>query len=368
VVGGLTKAVVTGVASALPPTMDQQGLIDDYFADWARSPRLARAAFSASGVRRRHGVVDPRVEDVSSWPTARRMDRFVKAGVPLAAAAVSGALDQAHLDPSEVGLLAVVSCTGYATPGIDVLVARELAMAPTTQRLSIGHVGCHAALPGLGVVGDFAAQHGEPAVLCCLELPSLHVQPPDEDPEQLIVHALFGDAAAAVVLEPSTAPHLAVVGASSAATPRPPFFLELVATAARSDLEAADQMTWKVTDRGFRMTLSRTVPRVLSAQVGPLLNDLLGPAGLDRSDVAHLGVHPGGPRVLDAVAHGLGLCPQALAASRTVLAEHGNCSSATILLVLEALGANASIRPGEHVVLVAFGPGLTCYGALLRAC
>ena len=56
----------------------------------------------------------------------------------------------------------------------------------------------------------------------------------------------------------------------------------------------------------------------------------------------------------------LGLAEEQLATSRHVLAEHGNCSSATVLLVLEEL-ADAD----GPVVAMAFGPGLTLYAALL---
>lgn len=361
------SAFVTGAASAMPGALDQEALLEGFFADRSCSPRLARAVFAASGVRRRHAVLDPRSEDCSSWSTARRMDRFALEALPLATAAVRGALCSAGLDPGDVGLLAVVSCTGYATPGVDVLVARDLGLAPSARRLLVGHVGCHAALPGLAVVADFVAGHGEAAVLCCLELPSLHVQPPDDDPEQLVVHALFGDAAAAVVVEPAASTGGARAGGSEVpeeAGDRP---LEVVATEALSDLDGADLMTWTVSDRGFRMTLSRKVPARVGREVGSLVDRLLSRGGLERSEVAHWAVHPGGPRVLDAVAEGLGLPDDALACSRAVLEEAGNCSSATVLLVLEALRARARPRPGDHVVLLAFGPGLTLYGALLRA-
>jgi predicted naringenin-chalcone synthase len=49
-----------------------------------------------------------------------------------------------------------------------------------------------------------------------------------------------------------------------------------------------------------------------------------------------------------------------VAVSRRVLAEHGNCSSATVLLVLAEM---AEVE--GPVVAMAFGPGLTLYAALL---
>jgi predicted naringenin-chalcone synthase len=76
-------------------------------------------------------------------------------------------------------------------------------------------------------------------------------------------------------------------------------------------------------------------------------------------------VHPGGPRILDVVADRLALAPGALDASAAVLRDHGNCSSSTVLLVLDELTRGRTWSPGEHAVAMAFGPGLTLYVALL---
>ena len=106
---------------------------------------------------------------------------------------------------SDVGLFAVCSCTGYVTPGLDILLARDLGMSAATQRVFVGHMGCYAALPGLGLVSDFATARGKPAVLLCVELTSLHVQPPSTEAQQIVSHALFADAAAAAVVLPARA-------------------------------------------------------------------------------------------------------------------------------------------------------------------
>jgi alkylresorcinol/alkylpyrone synthase len=286
--------------------------------------------------------------------TGQRMQRYVPEALPLGKSAVAAALADARLDSSEVGLFAVVSCTGYATPGIDIRLARDLAMADTVQRLVIGHMGCYAAIPGLGAVGDFVAARGRPAVLLCLELCSLHVQPPSAEPEQIVAHALFSDAAAAVVVQPSS-------------TDGPPGGLSVIDVAALRDPASEGHMTWDITDLGFRMGLSRRVPDVLAVHIGPMINDLLARNGVERHQVSGWAVHPGGPRILDVVQSRLSLDPDALDASRHVLAEHGNCSSATALLVLEEIRRRRPPAPGTYVVMLSFGPGLTLYAALLRA-
>jgi predicted naringenin-chalcone synthase len=246
----------------------------------------------------------------------------------------------------------VVSCTGYSTPGLDILLARDLGMADSVQRLFIGHMGCYAALPGLGAVSDFVAARGRPAVLLCLELTSLHVQPATDDLGQVVAHALFADAAAAIVVEPGGSGRTGRSG-------RLPFAVRDVV--AVTDPSTTDHMTWDVTDLGFRMGLSPRVPAVLARHVGAVVRDrLLAPHGLTPADVAAWAVHPGGRRILEVVEQQLELAPTAMRPSYEVLDRFGNCSSATVLLVLDALPA-----VDGPVVAMAFGPGLTLYAALL---
>jgi predicted naringenin-chalcone synthase len=351
---------ITGFGAAFPGEMDQDGLWRDFFAAHYSSciPRtgaVARRIFASAGVTRRHGAVDPRVEDVSTWGTGARMERFVSEAMPLGRRAVEQALTAAGLDAAEVGLFAVVTCTGYSTPGLDILLARDLGMAPTVQRLMIGHMGCYAALPGMGAVSDFVTARNRPAVLLCLELTSLHVQPATSDLGQVVAHALFADAAAAIVVQPGGAP----TPSERVDTRRRLRIRDVVAV---TDPTTSDHMTWDVTDLGFRMGLSPRVPKVLERHVGAVVRDqLLAPHGLAPADVTAWAVHPGGRRILEVVGEQLELPPEAMAPSYEVLDQFGNCSSATVLLVLDRLPD----EPGP-VVAMAFGPGLTLYAVLLE--
>lgn len=339
----MTTAVVTGSGRALPATYTQDDVWEGFFAQHYAGLRSARRVFQGSGVTTRHAVVNPVHEDISQWGTGARMERYVDEAMPLGKQAVASALDSAGLAPGDVGLFAVVTCTGYATPGLDIRLASDLGMPAGVQRLLVGHMGCYAALPGLGAVGDYVVARSRPAVMLCVELTSLHVQPARHDLSQVVAHALFSDAASAVVLEPGSRRGMRVA-----------------ATVARTDSSTADHMTWDVTDLGFKMGLSPRVPDVLSRHVADVVQELLDTAGLGVGDVAGWAVHPGGPRILDVVRDQLGLTEDQMAPSRRVLAQHGNCSSATVLLVLDELG-----DVDGPVVAMAFGPGLTLYATLL---
>jgi predicted naringenin-chalcone synthase len=344
----MVTARIAGIGAALPPAYGQEQLWDDVFQWHFSRSRVAHRIFTAADVQTRHSATDPaEFKAVAGWTTAERMRRYSEVAPPLGLQAVRDALDAAATDPDEIGLLTVATCTGYRTPGIDIELAQHLPLPADARRLLIGHTGCHAAIPALGSIADYVATHDRPAALLCLELTSLHIQPASIDPEQMVSHALFGDAATALVLRPGDA----------APGPR------VVDIASRTDASRSHQMTWDITDLGFRMGLSPEVPDALAEHVGPLVKDLLGRHDHDLDDVAAWAVHPGGPRILDAVEEGLNLDPAALATSRKVLARHGNCSSPTVLLVLRDILAAGP--PTGPIVALAFGPGLTLYAALL---
>jgi len=342
-------ATVAGIGLALPPGAKQTDLWESYFREHfpASARSLAERIFAHSGVDTRQACVSPLIEDVSDWSTAKRMQRYLIEALPLGKEAVSRALTDADLSINDIGMFAVCSCTGYVTPGLDILLSRDLGMAPDTQRLFIGHMGCYAALPGLGAVGDYVTARGRPALLLCAELTSLHVQPAVTrfDTQQIVAHALFSDAAAAVVVTPGG----------------PGYALAEVVSV--TDTATADHMSWEVTDLGFRMGLSAKVPNVLAQHVRELVDGLLARHGLRRGDVDGWAVHPGGPRILNVVERELELTAEDMAASRETLAENGNCSSPTVLLIVERLRRRAN--PPERIVTLAFGPGLTLYATLM---
>ncbi|WP_237702894.1 type III polyketide synthase [Candidatus Protofrankia datiscae] len=260
-----------------------------------------------------------------------------------------------------------MSCTGYVTPGLDILLSHELGMPANMRRVIIGHMGCHAAVPGLGTVSEYVAVHGKPALLLCVELSSLHAQPKSptlhagnptiEDFEQIVAHSLFADGAAAVVVAPFERAF------SAGGTTN----LEVLDVTALTDGSVSDYMGLLVTDHGFRMRLSPQVPEVLERHVTDLVTTLLSTHGHTIDDVDGWAIHPGGARILRAVADQLQLSEEATAPSYDILREYGNCSSATVLIILQRLLRTREIRPGKVVVALGFGPGLTLFAALLKA-
>jgi predicted naringenin-chalcone synthase len=223
-------------------------------------------------------------------------------------------------------------------------------MPRSVRRVNIGHMGCFGALVGLRqCLATLRAYPESTAALLCVELSSLHLRP-TEDPETMVQMALFGDAAGALV-----------IGNDAAATGP-----EVVDTFCVADFASAAQMSWTITDEGFVMGLSPRVPVTLRRNIGGAVEGLLAPHGLRPSDITHWVVHPGGPSILTVIQRQLELSDEQMALSWQTLRDHGNCSSATVLLILDALLRSGAPRRGEGGVMMAFGPGLTLETCLLR--
>jgi predicted naringenin-chalcone synthase len=349
-----TAPRIRALASALPPfefsqeTLKEAALVRAFGPDWQARPEAPqmRRLFAATHVERRRFALDLLSYYDRPRGTAERMAVYQTAGYALGREALEGCLRQS--EGQTLSDLLLVSCTGYAAPGLDILLARDLGLPGDLRRVSIGHMGCHGALVGLRQALATLRAYPEATVgMLCVELSGLHFSP-TEDIEALTSFALFGDAAVALTLS----------GDREARGPA------LIDTYNFADFATADQMSWTITDTGFVMSLSPRVPITLRRQVRGAVEHLLAPHGLEIGDVAHWIVHPGGPSILEVIQKKLELSDEQIAPSWRVLAERGNCSSATVLLILDDLLRSGKTHPGEWGVMMAFGPGLSLELAL----
>lgn len=357
--GPVDPPAIQALATGVPPIRYGQMEIFDHLArrQAGISPH-ARTIFRKAGVAFRHVCVDKSYYDVDRT-TGERNERYLAEALPLGEATVRRCLDAAGRGPGDIDDFLVVSCTGYEIPGLDLRLAGRVGMRSDLRRTCVLGMGCYGAFPALLRAREAAAQRpGRVALVLALELCSLHLQT-DGDMEDLVASALFADGAAAAVI---------ASGADAGAQrlpPRPPG-PRLLDSATHCDYRTFDHMAFHLTDHGFRMRLSSYVPDVLAASVGTFVERLLAQNGLRREEVRFWGIHPGGSRILDYLQEQLRLSGPQMAHSRAVLRDYGNMSSPTILFVLDEIQRRGRPAPGDHGVLMGFGPGLTMEGMLLR--
>ena len=306
---------------------------------------------AATGIESRYGVMP--VEAVMGLSTAARMEAYERCAPGLAASAARSALADAGVAAAEVTDLVVVSCTGFSAPGVDVALVEQLGLRPTVRRVVVGYMGCFGAIVGLRTaVGASVADPGGICLVVCVELCSLHVRS-ERSAENQVATALFGDGAAAAVIvgERVQVDHRSAGGGPS---------LGRVTTGhGQLITRGREWMSWRITDAGFAMTLSRKVPAAIGAAVAAIADEAT--AGV-RPDCYI--VHPGGPGILDVVDKALGLGGGfGIEAAREVLRRYGNVSSGTVLFVLAE-----ALRRGHRppALLLAFGPGLAIETLLIQ--
>jgi alkylresorcinol/alkylpyrone synthase len=301
------------------------------------------------------------VLDLEAYPRlggfAERSDTWLHHALELGTAAVDGALGRAGLTRRDINLFASTTVTGIAVPSLDARIMARLGGFPDDcRRLPLFGLGCVAGAAGMARMADYLRAHPtHAAILLSVELCSLTFQLSDTSVANIIASALFGDAAACVVIVGDEHPLAARAVGPFITDTRSVFFPNTDRT-----------MGWDIIDTGFRIVLSGSVPDLARGPFAAAARRFLADHGLAPADLPSWIAHPGGPAVIDAVEQGLDLATGTLDRSRGCLARVGNLSSASVLVLLEeALTADARPAPGAGM-LFAMGPGFCAELVLLQ--
>ena len=346
---------IAAVGSAFPPHYyDQETLLGAFRERWAA------AFFNPARLEQlhRHVLVGGRhlalpldeYARLERWGQAN--DAWIRVAQEVGAEAVRAAVERAGLALADLDFFLSVTVTGVATPSLEARLMNRLALRPDLKRLPVFGLGCVAGAAGIARAADLL--RGAPrgvALLLSVELCSLTVQAEDLSIPNLVATGLFGDGAAAAV----------VVGEERAASgPR------IVATRSVFYPDSERVMGWDISEKGFGIVLSADVPDVVRRHLRGDVDAFLAEQGLRRADVGSWVCHPGGPKVLEAMAAALEVPDAALERTWRSLREVGNLSSTSVLLVLQDTMENDPPPAGTWGMLLALGPGFCSELLLLR--
>lgn len=319
---------------------------DSFSARYEDFERLVKV-FESSGILRRY-LVRPLEWYLKPLGWAERNAAYLEGACALFVEAASGALAAAGLTAADVDTVVTVSSTGLATPGIDARVAERMGFRSDVERVPVFGLGCAGGVTGIGLGARLAqSRPGSRVLVVAVELCSVAFRLDKLTKENIVATALFGDGAAACVLQAGEGGLAGIEFSGHYTWPG-----------------TLDIMGWSVDDTGLGVIFDRAIPPFAEAHIGSAVAGILARHDLGLQDVDRFACHPGGAKVITALERALALDQGTLDHERTVLADYGNMSAPTALFVLDRL-----VKAGlpQRTLLTAMGPGFTASCVSLKA-
>ncbi|XP_058101339.1 chalcone synthase 1-like [Magnolia sinica] len=370
-------AAVMAIGTANPPNVVDQSTYPDYYFRVTNSEHKVeikqkfKRMCEKSTIKKRYMYLteeilkeNPNVCAYMAPSFDTRQDMVVVEVPKLGKEAASKAIMEWGQPKSNITHLIFCTTSGIDMPGADYQLTKLLHLRPSIKRLVLYQQGCFAGGTVLRLAKDLAENNKGARVLAiCSEITAVTFRgPSDTHLDSLVGQALFGDGAAAVI-----------VGADPIPGIEKPLF-ELISAAQTILPDSDGAIDGHLREAGLTFHLMKDVPGLISNNIEKSLIEALEPLGISDWNSLFWIMHPGGPAILDHVEMKLGLKAEKLRATRHVLSEYGNMSSACVLFILDEM-RKKSVEEGckttgeglEWGVLFGFGPGLTVETVVLHS-
>jgi 3-oxoacyl-[acyl-carrier-protein] synthase III len=327
--GSERYAAVTGWGMALPErvvTNDDLAQIVDTSDEWIRS---------------RTGIAARRIVGEGEFTST------------LASEAGRKAIERAGLRPEQIDTIILATCTPDRPFPATACTVQANLQIPRAAAFDLV-AACSGFVYGIGVANSLIRSGASKTTLliaCDIFTHLLNWQ----DRNTCV---LFGDGAGAVVLQATSEP-LGVLAATMGAWGEGEDLMAAEAGGTRMPLtaELIEQQKHKVTMNG-REVFKHAVREMTDSSLR-----VIAEAGLTIDDIALVVPHQANVRIIDATGKRLEIDPERVFVN---IAQYGNTSAASVPIALCEAAEQGRIKAGEHVLLTAFGGGLTWASAVVR--
>nr|CAP20329.1 chalcone synthase [Gerbera hybrid cultivar] len=374
---GQGLATILAIGTAVPPYCFYQADYPDYYFRVTKSEHMVdlrekfKRVCEKTAIKKRYLVLtedylekNPNMGEFMAPSFNARQDLVVPEVPKLGKEAAIKAIDEWGHSKSKITHPIFCTTAGVDMPGADYQLTKLLGLSPSVKRYMMYQQGCAAGGMVLRLAKDLAENNKDSRVLViCSEITTIIFRGPDEQHiDSLVGQALFGDGAAAII-----------VGSDPDMTTEHPLF-EIVSTYQTILPDTEKAMKLHLREEGLTFQLHRDVPLMVSKNIEDAAMKALSPLGISDYNSLFWMVHPGGRAILDEVELKLNLKKEKLRASRHVLSEYGNLTSACVLFIIDEM-RKKSMEDGKKTtgegldwgVLFGFGPGMTVETVLLHS-
>ncbi|KAI3975997.1 hypothetical protein MKX01_016680 [Papaver californicum] len=370
-------ANVLAIGTATPANCVLQADYPDYYFKITKSEHMTdlkekfKRMCEKSQIRKRYMHIteeilneNPNMCEYMAPSLDARQDIVVVEVPRLGREAASKAIKEWGQPKSKITHLVVCTTSGVDMPGADYQLSKLLGLRPSVKRLMMYQQGCFAGGTVMRLAKDLAENNaGARVLVVCSEITAVTFRgPADTHLDSLVGQALFGDGAGAMI-----------IGADPVISVERPLF-QIVSAAQTILPDSHGAIDGHLREVGLTFHLLKDVPGLISKNIKKSLDEAFKPIGITDWNSLFWIAHPGGPAILDQVEAKLGLKEEKLRATRHVLSEYGNMSSACVLFILDEM-RKKSIEEGKSTtgdglewgVLFGFGPGLTVETVVLHS-
>lgn len=349
----MSVKIVT-VAKQLPQysrtTEDILPLLDGWLqGQEERFIKKVKKIFEGAAVDKRYSIMDP-AEVFTATSFEDKNDIYSREAIILGEQVLEKALSKVGWEPETLDYIITVSCTGIMIPSLDAYLINKMKLRQDIVRLPVTEMGCAAGISGIIYAKNFLkANPGKRAAVIAVESPTATFQLDDFSMPNIVSAAIFGDGAACCLLSSYEAD----------------YGPEIISEEMYHFYDAEHMMGFKLTNSGLQMVLDIEVPDTIASHFGDIIHPFLQKNDLEIKDIDHMVFHPGGKKIVTTVESLFSGLGKNIEATKEVLKQYGNMSSATVLYVLESIMDTAPEK-GEKGLMLSFGPGFSAQRVLLQ--
>jgi len=300
------------------------------------------------------------VDTSDQWITERTgmKERHIsaqgEAASDIAIKACEEALAEARVKPDELDLIVVGTVTGDMPFPSTACILQQRLGAPHAAAFDVS-AGCTGFIYALSVARQFVSTGASrTALVVGVEMLSKITDWTDRS-----TCVLFGDGAGAAVLKADAEPDKGILATYLAADGNGGKYLYMPAGGSRqpATIETVQQRLHTCKMNG------NAIFKVAVRSMADAVRRLLRQSGLALDDVKLLIPHQANLRIIEATTKLLKFPSERVFVN---IAKYGNTSSATTIIALDEARRAGLVQPGDVVMLVAFGAGLTWGGVVIR--
>ncbi|SHE29278.1 Predicted naringenin-chalcone synthase [Psychroflexus salarius] len=345
---------ITQVSTQLPKYTSSTAEVIPYIEDWLehqdeRFKRKVIKIFEGAAVDRRYAIMPPN-QVFTSTSFEEKNKIYQTEAKQLGHQVLEKALLKSNWDPKSLDYIITVSCTGIMIPSLDAYLINSLGLKQDIVRLPVTEMGCVAGVSGIIYAKQFLEnQPNKRAAVIAVEAPTATLQHSDFSMANMVSAAIFGDGAACVLMSSEEQ----ASGAQICDEQMYHFY------------DQTHMMGFDLTNNGLKMILDIAVPDTIATHFPEIIHPFLKRNNLSIETIEHLIFHPGGKKIILTVEDLFKDLGKNINATKSVLKNYGNMSSATVLFVLAQIMQD-SPKKDDYGLMLSFGPGFTAQRLLLK--